>query len=351
LELPVRRTLTLTLLSLIFLALLAACGQSAPDATPTPIPTDTPVPTPVFTATPATPLAILVLPADLDPTLYDLYQTTVYDLAQGAGFRFQVRNTLSELDLEPALRVVITLPPDPGPGIAALAAAAPQTQFLAINIPDVNAGGNISVLASDVQKNVVAFMAGYIGAMITDDYRIGMIYPDGNQEALIALDAYTNGMVYFCGACQKYYLYQDEYGNALDFPQSIQIPTDEDPANYGGYAVYLIQRRRVNYIYVYPDIATPELLAYIGSSGAVQVGGTPQGDVPLYWAASLSPDTIGAIQAAWPNLIAGQGGQVVQSPLTFTNVDSSLFSPGKQAQAEQVLADLLAGRISPNSIP
>jgi hypothetical protein len=347
----VRRTLTITLLSLILLALLAACGQSAPDATPTPIPTDTSVPTPVFTATPATPLAILVLPADLDPTLYDLYQSTVYNLAQGAGFRFQVRNTLSEVDLEPALRVVIALPPDPGPGIAALAAAAPQTQFLAINIPGVAAGGNVSVLASDVQKNIVAFMAGYVGAMIIDDYRIGMIYPDGNQEALIALDAYTNGMVYFCGACQKYYLYQDEYGNALDFPQSIQIPADEDSANYGGYAVYLIQRRRVNYIYVYPDIATPELLAYIGSSGAVQVGGTLQGDVPLYWAASLSPDTIGAIQAAWPNLTAGQGGQVVQSPLTFTNVDPNLFSPGKQAQAEQVLADLLAGRISPNSVP
>ena len=50
--------------------------------------------------------------------MYDLYQSTVYDLAQQAGFRFQVRNTLSELDLEPALRVVIALPPDPGPGIA-----------------------------------------------------------------------------------------------------------------------------------------------------------------------------------------------------------------------------------------
>jgi hypothetical protein len=347
----VRRTLTLSLLSLILLVLLAACGQSTPDTTPTPIPTDTPVPTPVFTATPSIPLAILVLPSDLDPVMYDMYQTTVYDLAQQAGFRFQVRNTLSEVDLEPALRVVIALPPDPGPGIAALAAAAPQTQFLAINIPGITAGGNISVLASNVQKDVVAFMAGYIGAMIIDDYRIGMIYPEGNTEALSTLDAYTNGMVYFCGTCQKYYLYQDEYGNALDFPQSIQIPVDEAPENYGGYAVYLIQRRRVNYIYVYPDVATPELLAYIGSSGAVQVGGAIQGNLPLYWVTSLSPDTIGAIQAAWPNLIAGQGGQAVQSPLTFTNVDPNLFSPGKQAQAGQVLADLLAGRISPHSVP
>jgi hypothetical protein len=81
------------------------------------------------------------------------------------------------------------------------------------------------------------------------------------------------------------------------------------------------------------------------------VGGSLQGNIPLYWAASLSPDTIGAIQAAWPSLIAGQGGQVVQSPLTFANTDPNLFSPGKQAQAEQVLAELLAGRISPYSVP
>lgn len=345
-----QRNITLSLLGLILIAILVACGQSTPEATPTPIPTDTPIPTPTFTATPSTPLAILVIPPDLDLAMYDLYQSTVYNLAQQAGFRFQVRNTLSELDLEPALRVVIALQPDPGPGIAALAAAAPQTQFLAINIPGLTAGGNISVLANDVQTDIVAFMAGYIGAMIIDDYRIGMIYPDGNAEALSALDAYTNGMVYFCGTCQKYYLYQDEYGNALDFPQSIQIPADEAPANYGGYAVYLIQRRKVNYIYVYPDVATPELLAYVGSSGAVQVGSTPQGGIPLYWAASIGADTIGAIQAAWPNLVAGQGGQAVQSPLALTNVDPNLLSPGKQAQAEQVLADLLAGRISPHGV-
>jgi hypothetical protein len=277
--------------------------------------------------------------------MYDLYQATVYDLAQQAGFRFQVRNTLSELDIEPTLRVVIALPPDPGPGIAALAAAAPQTQFLAINIPGLAAGGNVSVLANNVQTDIIAFMAGYIGAMIMDDYRIGMVYPDGNAEALSALDAYTNGKTYFCGICQPYYYLP------YDFPQSIPIPATEPPENYGGYAIYLIQQREVDFIYVYPDIATPELLAYIGSSGAVQVGSAPQGGIPLYWAASLSPDTIGAIQAAWPNLVAGQGGQAVQSPLGLTDVDQSLLSPAKQADAERVLAELLAGRISPHSVP
>jgi hypothetical protein len=285
------------------------------------------------------------MPADLDPALYELYQSTVYDLAQQAGFRFQVRNTLSEADLEPGLRVVIALPPDPGPGVAVLAAAAPQAQFLAINIPSLTAGGNISVLANTVQTDIVAFMAGYIGALITEDYRIGMIYPDGNADALNALDAYTNGKTYYCGICRPFYYLP------YDFPQSIPIPTTEPKENYGGYAVYLIQQREVDFIFVYPEIASPELLTYIGSSGAVQVGSSPQGPPPLYWAASITPDTIGAIQTAWPNLIAGQGGQAVQSPLTITNVDANLLSPAKQAEAQQVLAELVAGRISPHGVP
>jgi hypothetical protein len=348
----VQRKLSLSLIGLILITLLVACAKATPESTPTPIPTDTPIPTATLVPTPSTPLAILVLPPDMDQTMYDLYQTTVYDLAQQGGFRFQVRNTLSELDLEPGLRVVVALPPDPGPGLAALAAAAPQTQFLAINIPGVVAGGNISVLDNTVQTDIVAFMAGYIGAMITDDYLIGMIYPEGNEEALSALDAYTNGKTYFCGTCQQFYYYQDEFGGFINFPQAYPIPSTETPDTYGYYALYLIQNRKVHFIFVYPEMATFDLLNYIGSSGGgVQMGVAPQGGIPLYWAASLSPDTISAIQAAWANLVAGQGGQSVQSPLRLSDVDPNLLPPGKQAQAEQVLAELLAGRISPHNIP
>ncbi len=324
---------------------LSSCKLGASPSTPTPLPTDTPIPTPTFTATPSTPLVILVIPPDLAQATSDLYQKTVYDLAQASGFRYQVRNTLSEQDLEPDLRVVIALPPDPGPGIAALAAQAPQTQFLAINIPGLTAGGNISVLANNAQTDIVAFMAGYIGAMITTEYRIGMVIPKDNPDALSALDAFTNGMAYYCGICRGYYYLP------YSFPQYVEVPPQDPPETHGYYPVYLIQQREVDFIYVYPDLATPELLTYIGSSGGVQFGIAPSGPKPLYWAGSLSSDVVSAIQQAWPSLVAGQGGQVVQSPLTLTDVDPNLFSPGKQALAAQVLADLLAGRISPHGVP
>jgi hypothetical protein len=341
----VRRISFLTAVILIALA-LSACGGGTQAATDAPvIPTDTPLPTAAPTDTPASPLAILVMSPDMEQATYELYQSVVYDLAQGSGLRFQVRNTLTEADLEPALKIVIIFPPQPGSGIAALAAAAPQTQFLAINVPDVVPGGNVSVLGENAQEDIVAFMAGYIGALITEDYRIGMIYPKDDPEALQAVTAFENGMRYHCGQCQGFYYLP------YTFPQNIEVPSDEDPARYSAYAEYLISQRQVDYIYVYPELATPEFLAYVGSAGAPQMGTLAEEQKPLYWVASLRPDVVGAIRNAWPMLLAGGGGQAVVSPLALTDVDPTLLSPGRQADAERVLADLLTGRIFPLTVP
>jgi len=341
----VRRISFLTLLFIATLA-LSACGGGTKAPTDAPaIPTDTLVPTTAPTDTPASPLAILVLPQGMDQASYDLYQSVVYDLAQQSGLRFQVRNTLTEADLEPALKIVIIFPPQPESGVAALAAAATQTQFLAINIPDAVPGGNLSVLGENTQKNIVAFMAGYIGALITEDYRIGMIYPKDDPDALKDVEAFTNGMSYSCGLCPGFYYLP------YTFPQNIDIPADEDPTRYSAYAEYLISQRQVEYIYVHPDLATPEFLAYVGNAGATQIGTLAMDQLPLYWVASLRPDVVGAIRNTWPLLLAGQGGQALQPPLAFTDVDPNLLGPGRQEKAEKVLADLLSGQLSPQSVP
>ena len=134
----------LALLVILLASLLSACGFGN-NTPPTAVSTQTPIPTPVLTATPVTPLAILVMPSDMNKTASDAYQKVVYDLAEQSNMRFQVRNTLTAADIDPGLQIAVILPPDPG--IAALAAAAPKVQFLAIDIPGITAGGNVSTLA------------------------------------------------------------------------------------------------------------------------------------------------------------------------------------------------------------
>ena len=332
---------------LILAAILSACGQQTPE-TPTAVPTNTLIPTATFTPAPSTPLAIIILPADLDPTASALYQSTVYALTQQAGFRFQVRNTLLPADLtDPTLKVVIVFPPDPG--IAALAPTAPQTQFLAVNIPNVAPGGNISVLSPSAAVELPAFMAGFIAAMITDDYHIGMVYPRDNPDAQRAAQSFKNGMVYFCGACKPFNFPGFCIAENLlyCYPQNYPIPNDEDPARYSGYANYLINDRVVRTLYIYPDMASADLLTYIGTTGALQIGTKMPAPRPAGWVTTLQPDVVRAIQQAWPSLVAGQGGINVQSPLSMSDVDPALLTPGKQQQAQQILDALVAGLIAP----
>jgi hypothetical protein len=329
----------LIILFTLLVVALSACGGGEAAGTATPAPTDTPVVPPTLTPTAATPLAILALPADLDPETSNLYQTTVYELTQTSGLRFQVRNTLSAADLaEPGLKIVISLPPDPG--IAALAAAAPQVQFLAINIPEVTAGGNLSVLGSNSQTDVAAFLAGYTAALITDDYRIGMMMPKDNPDAVRALNAYATGMKFYCGACRPFYFYPWTY------PQFIEIPAEEDKTHYNAFADILILQHKVGTIYLHPDVVTPDLETYIGTTGVYMIGTKTPEQRPAGWVMTIHPDVIKAIQNAWPDLVSGKGGVIVQSPLGLSDIDPTLLTPGKQRLVEQTLNDLQAGLIS-----
>jgi len=334
----------------LFAAVLIACGGTVTETevgTPVPIPTDTAIPTTELTSTPVVPLAVLVLPTSLDAEDSNLYQKTVYDLAQAAGMRFQVRNTLTPADFEPGLRVVIALPPDPG--IAALAAAAPDVQFLAINIPDVPAGGNVSVVGGNSQTDIAGFLAGFTAALITDDYRIGMIMPKDNEDARRQYSSFIDGMTFYCGTCRPVYYPAFCIAENLTrcYPQYVEIPAEEDKRNYGPYADYLIAERKVQTIFVHPSVATNDFLTYIGTTGVSMIGMSTPEQTPAGWVMSIQPDVIKAIQNAWGSLISGQGGQTIQSPLGLSNVDPTLLSPGKQRLVEEKLQDLQSGYISP----
>lgn len=326
--------------AILIVFLLAACGGAAQEtvATPTALPTLTALPTVTLIPTPNTPLAILLIPADMEKSLSDLYQKTVYDLAQGSGYRFQVRNTLLPTDLsDPNLKVVIVLPPDPG--VVSIASSAPAVQFLTVNIPNVTPGGNVSVLAGDAQGEIPAFLAGYVAAMISDEYHIGMMIPKDDPDALRAFNAFNNGMIYYCGLCRTFYMTETTY------PTYIEVPRDESPARYGGYANVLINDRRVYTIYVHPSLANAEFLSYIGTQGINLIGTSLPDPRPGGWVMTIRPDTIKAIQLAWSGLISGQGGVNVQSPLGIADVDTSILTEGKLRLAQETLDALLAGRI------
>ncbi len=325
------------LFSALFAFFLFGCGaRSAPIPTPsfTPVPSTTPAPT----ATPALPLVILILPPNMDENTSNLYQSTVYELAQEAGIRYQLRNRLSveDLALEPALKVVIAIAADVD--LPTLAAAAPQAQFLAINMSGVQPGNNISVMRTDISIEQASFLAGYIGAMLIEDYHIGMILPKDDPQAQQALKAYENGKTFYCGLCSPF------AGPFYDYPIAVEVPSDTPPEQYSAYVSYLM-RYQVEFIYVYPTLAVPEMLDAIVTNGLEFITATSLSQSYPGLVATLRTDPIEAIRIAWPQLLAGRGGQAIPSKLGIQDANPDLFSPGKQALAQEILKALISGQI------
>ena len=64
------------LLVVVILVILTACGGESPTEIPAPtvVPTHTPLPTATMIPTPSTPLAIPVIPVDMDNESSELYQ-------------------------------------------------------------------------------------------------------------------------------------------------------------------------------------------------------------------------------------------------------------------------------------
>ncbi len=335
---PTPRFLILILLAALIL--LAGCGLSG-GSTPAGTVTSPPTARPSPSASPQVPLAILVIPADMAKDQADQYETAVYDLAQAAGMRFQVLNTLTPADLQlvgPALKVVIVFPPDPG--LAALVAAAPQVQFLAIGISNLPSAPNLSTLASSGKPlEQEAFLAGYTAALLAQDYRIGMISLKDDPQAGAAETAFTNGMHFYCGLCLT------QFPPMYTYPLFNEIPQDESQASYPAYGSYLITHQ-VSIVYVYPPLATPLLLNSLAQGGLYLIGEsmTTQA-VKANWIASLQPELLPTIQKAFPDLVAGHGGQTIASPIYLADVNPGLVSQGKLRLVQQTLDGLLAGTI------
>ena len=329
---------------------LTSCVLSPVRSTPTPsIPVGTAVPS--SAATPARSLVILELPGDMDQAESDQYQTLVYNLAQADGLRYQVRNSLTTADLAfegPALKVVVALPPDPG--LATLTASAPGVQFLAVGIPGLTPASNLSTIgASGVPVDQQAFLAGYIAGMVAPEWRTGVLYQKETPGGDAAHTAFENGYHFYCGDCFNPNFAQP-FSHGL-YPVPVGIPTDAPESNYTGYADILI-RNFVKVAYVYPAVATPELLSYLAQNDVLLVGqALPGEDVRPSWIASIQPDLISALQNIFPDLLAGHGGQIVPTPLLLADVNSSLLSDAKLRLVQQVLDGLQNGSIGTGVTP
>jgi len=285
-------------------------------------------------------MVVLLAPEAADPRLVAELQAELTTLAAQAGYRFQLRPTLSPVELD-QVRLVVALPPYPG--LVDLAAAGMGAQFLAINFTDLQATDNLSVVAGPQDRpDQVGFLAGYTAAAISEDYRTGVISESETVTGNASRLGFINGVTFFCGLCRPVYPPFPQTG----YPITVELPVDAGPEDWAATVTYL-SSWEVQTVFVQPSLADERFLATLAEGGIhyILADTVPAGRKDQ-WVASLGyKDPLDDVRVLLPNLLDGQNKQHVILPLSFIAVNPELLSPGRRSLAERMLADLLAGYI------
>lgn len=323
---------------------LACKSNAAVQHTPTPEPgvTATAIPTATDTSVPSPSAqpeaAILVAPPGSDLALAEVLETRLSELASEDGIRFETQDQLAESGLGAGVRLVVVLSPDPG--VLNLAQTNPETQFLALGIPDMEASQNVSVIGSAGDRpDQQGFLAGYLAAVITEDWRVGVVSSADAPAGLAARRGFENGVIFYCGLCRP------AYPPFFQYPVSVDLPGGASQEEQKAAADALIASA-VQTVYVYPGAGGQALLDELAQAGINIIGGAaPPDSVQEQWVATVRVDLLSALEQIWPDLVSGEGGINMDVPLLLTDRNEALFSPGRQRLVEKMLADLLAGYI------
>jgi hypothetical protein len=318
-------------------------GSDTPGDQTQPIETITPTETPVDTPTPLVPVGVFITPTESDPDLVGTLNPLISTYLRDLGLRYQVLPTISAEDFKADdFEIVVILPPFPG--LDAIAQASPETKFLAVGFNDIEPLENLSVLRSGGGAyDVQGFIAGYIAAMITTDWRVGVLSIQESDEALAAREGFQVGVKYYCGLCNPKYA---PTGVNYVYPKYIDLPVDATDIEIEANVNFLVDRV-VNTYYIVPQLGNDRIYRMLVGyqKKIIGPGSDFREEYRDYWVASLEYDLPAALEEFWPEFLTAETGIEGTPPLLLTDVNPDLLSPGKVMMVEKVLEDLTAGYI------
>lgn len=288
----------------------------------------------------------LPLPADLllwapsgsDAAIVSKNDAGLQEYANSHGLRYLKVDHLSSSQLSPDVKVVVSLAPAAQTEL--MAASAAQVQFLSL-LPLQSSAQNLFYSGAGMPATLEqqAFMAGYTLALVTNDYRVGVLVQAGDAQGKLTRDAFTTGAQFYCGLCNSrvapvtFYPKVAEMATAADWQPAV----DELLAGW------------VTSIYIQPELSSEALVNYLISKNILLIG--VQGQAGLSdspnWVAVLASageqDLIPALDA----LMANRTPPAAGTGLSLTNVNDAYLSLGRLRFIEATRLQLLEGMLNP----
>jgi len=187
------------------------------------------------------------------------------------------------------------------------------------------------------------FIAGYLSALISNDWRVGGLLPSNNYQNTGADIVFQNGVVFLCGRCAP------TYGPIVDFPITALVsnPENNDATLQ---AFEDISTNKINTLYIPSAYLFDDLVILLKQSGITIVSDAKSGVEQSDWIDyaiidNLSDLIMDAISET------GQQEELETIPVKFSVYASSKeLSPGKSVFINDMIENLQAGFISPYQI-
>ncbi|MEN8172080.1 MAG: hypothetical protein ABFS03_04295, partial [Chloroflexota bacterium] len=160
-----------------------------------------------------------------------------------------------------------------------------------------------------------------------------------------ARNAFLTGAEYYCGMCAP------TYPPYFNYPLYVEAAASATAAEWQAAADSLLQRS-VETVYVVPGAGDDEMLGYLARAGVNIIGGADHPtDADEAWVATLDFSLSEAFLDSWPSFVDGQVDQIIDLPLTITDINDELLTIGRQRLVMNLMADVFAGYVDLGTTP
>lgn len=337
-----------TLLIIVFVVfVLSACVNSAPTQ-PQTTSTDLVEPTLLETSTPTTPVETQVIEESKNILIhlensnqFFPYQTALSQLTSSMtemGFEVLSSDDLPGSDQSFSFALLF----EPSQETMSLLQSKNIERFLV-----VQESGNVNfekpTTVFEISLADRLFIAGYLSALISNDWRVGGLLPPISYQNTTADKVFQNGVVFLCGRCAP------TFGPIVKFPMTALLSNPEDIEStlqaYGE-----ISTSKINTLYIPSSYLFDDLVILLKQSGVTIVSDANSGVEQSDWIDYAIVDNLSDLIL---NAMSENGAQeeIVITPVEFSVYTSvKELSPGKSNFINEMIQNLQAGFISPYQV-
>jgi len=286
---------------------------------------------------------LLVASPESDPNSVSQIQSALSMLLVEGESVLLLQESLSPDMITLNVKVVIGV--GPNLNLSDIAASKPDVSFVAVEDPTAIPASNLSVIGDPIfERQSQAFLAGYLSALISEDYKVAALIPEDIESMDVLIESYMIGAEFFCGVCNPLHPpYNDfPYWQTLSIEDSSSgfEPVIDSLVNYG-----------VEVIFIPKVLTSSELLSYVASLGMKVISDGYPDLARNNWVGTVTLDLGAALVDLWPSLITNPEGVQIPGAIILTNTDAGLVSEGRRRLFDEMAADLQAGLVSPRTVP